>query len=54
MRRQTPLVRQIVALPLDVRAWLEQQAELRLTSMNSVILAAVRAAMATDQNEVAA
>jgi hypothetical protein len=48
MRRQTNVVRQLVALPADARAWIERQAEHHLTPMNSIILAAIRTAMAAE------
>jgi hypothetical protein len=40
-----------VALPGDVRSWIEAKAERNLSSMNSAIVAAVRAQMDAEQRQ---
>jgi hypothetical protein len=46
-----PVVNMMVAVPLDIRAWLEDRSVLNLQPMTSVIIAAIRAQMDADQRQ---
>jgi hypothetical protein len=45
MRRSQVVINMPVALPSDVRNWIEAKAEHNLSSMNSVIVTAIRVQM---------
>jgi hypothetical protein len=49
---QTKRVTKLVSLPVDVKAWLQQEAERNLSTANSEIIRAIRQRM--DQMEKAA
>jgi hypothetical protein len=49
--RRPEVVKMLCAIPPDVRAWVEEQASLNLSPMNSVIVAAVRRQMDAERQE---
>jgi hypothetical protein len=51
-KEQTKAV--LLRLPLDVKAWIEQEAARTLASQNSEIIRSIRARMDTEQRERAA
>jgi hypothetical protein len=49
--RQSQVIKMLLSLPKDVRSWAEAKADQNLSSMNAVIVAAVRSQMMAEQSE---
>ena len=50
-KKRSKVVKMICPMPLDVRAWLEQQAAFDLAPMTSVVIRALRVQMAAERHQ---
>jgi hypothetical protein len=48
-----PAVNMLLAIPPDIRTWIEEKAALNLSPMNSVVVATLRGAMDAERQEAA-